>query len=248
MEKYKVSSARDDGSFVITDSYRKLYKILKSLKKSRGKIIHVVGAPGTGKSANIFHAIDEIGLKVYNVKFSLKSGNESSKEVFNKLFEDLQNDLGLKSKKDVYIKLSTYDAVLIADRFHDSHSFNPSEVGFSQWVDKAGFSAFYFYLLCIMEYLKNRKYFKNMNLMFQTAWKVHFNGKKYDTFTDFGFLSKIVLNILKLLFCVVEISYSKKETIEIVKMHVKDADTESIKRCIQKYGFKPRFICNALEK
>jgi len=72
-------------------------------------------------------------------------------------------------------------------------------------------------------------------------------GKKYDIFTDFGGFSKIITMVLKIFFVVEEISYSKKETIEIVRMHIEDADTENIKQQIQKHGGKPRFICNALE-
>ena len=37
------------------------------------------------------------------------------------------------------------------------------------------------------------------------------------------------------------------ETINIVKMHIETADEVMIKKYIQKYGLKPRFICNALE-
>jgi hypothetical protein len=248
MDKYKINSIDENKPFLITDCYIKLCKILKTLKKGKGNIVHVIGAPGTGKSANIFQAVNETDLNIYNVKFSLKSGDESSKEVFNKIFEDLAKDLGLKSREDIYRKLSEFDAVLIADSFHDSHIFSPKEFGFSQWTDKTGFRSFYFYLLCIMEYFKNRKYFKNMNILLQTAWRIRIRGKKYDIFTNFGFFSKIIINILKLFFRVVEISYSKKETFEIVRMHVEDADIETIKGCIEKYGCKPRFICHALEK
>jgi len=248
MDKYKVQSPEENNIFIITECYRKLCKVLKSLKTEKGKIVHVIGAPGTGKSANIFKAIHNTDLNIYNVQFSLNSGNESSKQVFNKIFEDIKNDLMLDSQKEIYKKLSEFDAVLIADSFHDSHILNPKNVGFSQWTDKAGFNAFYFYLLCIREYFKNRKYFKKMNLVFQTAWRVHIRGKKQDIFTDFGFFSKIIVSMLKIFFTVIEISYSKKETIEIVRMHIQNVEEEKIEQCIQKYGCKPRFICHALEK
>jgi hypothetical protein len=248
MDKYKVNSPDDCSVFMVTNCYKKLCNVLKTLKKGKGNIVHVIGAPGTGKSANIFQALGENDLNIYDVKFSLKSGDESSKEVFNKLFHDLANDLGLESRKEIYRKLSEFDAVLIADSFHDAHILNPKKVGFSIWTDRVGLGAFYFYLLCIIEYFKNRKYFKNMNIVLQTAWRIRIRDKKYDIFTDLGFFSKIIVIFLKLVFQVVEISYSEKETVEIVRMHIGDADLKNIKQCIQKYGCKPRFICHALEK
>ncbi|MGZ7116768.1 MAG: hypothetical protein ACXVHS_04865 [Methanobacterium sp.] len=248
MDKYKVQSLKENKAFLVTYCYRKLCKILQNLKKEKSKIIHVIGAPGTGKSANILHAINELKLNTYNVKLRLKSGDERSKEVFNKIFLDLESDLALKSREEIYEKLSEFDAILIADSFHDAHLKNPEDVGFSQWTEKAGLRSLYFYLLCIDEYFKNKKYFKRMNLIFQTAWRVKIRGKKYDLFTDFGFLSKIIVKIIKLFFVVVEISYSKKETIKIVRIYFEDADDDEIKRYIQKYGCKPRFICHALEK
>ncbi len=247
MEKYKVNSSDDNRFFLITDCYRKLYDILKGLKKSRGKIIHVVGAPGTGKSANIYRALNDLDLNVYDVKFSLKSLDSSSKQVFNRLFECLSIDIGLKSKEEIYEALSNYDVVLIADSFHDSHALNPNHIGFSKWTNHAGFKTFYFYLMCIAEYTKYRKYFKNMNILLQTAWRFYMRGKKYDIFTDLGLFSKILVNILKIFFDVVVIQYSEIETINIVRMYI-DADMGVIKKYIQKYGRKPRFICDALEK
>ena len=248
MEKYKVNSSDDNKFFLITDCYRKLCGVLKDLKKNRGKIIHVVGAPGTGKSANIYHALNDLNLSVYDVKFSLKSIDSSSKQVFSRLFECLSIDLRVKSKEEIYEALSKYDVVLIADSFHDSHILGPNYIGFSKWTNHAGFKTFYFYLMCIFEYIKHRKYFKNMNILLQTAWRIHIRGKKYDIFTDMGLFSKIFVNILKIFFDVVEIRYSEIETINIVKMYVENADIEDIKQYIQKYGRKPRFICDVLEK
>ena len=248
MAKYKVNSACDNELFLITDCYIKLCQILKSLKKDKGKIIHVIGAPGTGKSANIYYALNDLNLNAYNVKFCLKSEKATSKQVFDTIFEGLNKDMGVKSKEEIYKKLSEYDAVLIADNFHDFHNLDSNYVGFSKWTDHAGFKAFYFYLLCIAEYIRHRKYFKNMNIVLQTAWRIYIRGKKYDLFSDLGMFSKILVNMLKIGFDVAEISYSEKETIEIVKMHVEDANMESIEQYIQKYGCKPRFICDALEK
>ncbi len=247
MDKYKVNSYPDNGAFLITLSYEKLIKIFESLKTGKGRIIHVVGAPGTGKSINIFHGIEEASLKVYNVKLNLKSGDNSSKEVYNQMFHDLAADLGQESREELYEKMTRYDALLIADSFHDAHLFNANNIGFSQWTQRKGIRSLYFYLLAIKEYFKQRRYFKGMNLIFQTAWRVNFRGKKYDIFTDLGFLSKIMVKILQIFFEVVEISYTDKETIEIVKLYIPDAGDELIKQKIKIYGHKPRFICHALE-
>ena len=248
MEKYKVNSADDNELFLITDCYRKLCKVMESLKKDKGKIVHVIGAPGTGKSANIYHAISDLNLSIYDMKFRLKSADASPKQVFNTMFEGVGEDLEAGTKEEIYKKLSEYDAVLIADNFHDLHNLDPKYIGFSKWTYHAGFKAIYFYLLCIAEYIKHRKYFKNMNIILQTAWRIHIAGSKYDLFSDLGLFSKILVKILNIFFDVVEICYSEKEIIKIVKMHVKDADIESVKLYIQKYGHKPRFICDALKK
>ena len=248
MDKFKVNSYNDNIEFLVTNSYMKLVKVFETLKIKKGFIVHVLGAPGTGKSTNIFHAIKEANLVVYIVKLRLKTGNESSKEVFNKMFQDLKSDLGVNSKKEIYKNLSSFDAILIADSFHDAHILNPNVVGFSQWTNKAGIRSFYFYLLCIMEYLKRRKYFKNMNLIFQSSWRLDFKDKKYDIFTDLGLLSKIIVKVLKIFFVIIEIAYSEEETIEIVKLYVNDARVEDIKHYIKKFGYKPRFICQSLEK
>jgi hypothetical protein len=248
MEKYKVNSTGDNELFLITGCYIKLCQTMEGLKKKKGKIVHVIGAPGTGKSANIYHALNDLNFNTYNVKLFLKSEEANSKQVFNALFEGLSKELGVNSREEIYKKLSEYDAVLIADKFHDMHNLDPHYVGFSKWTYHAGFKALYFYLLCIIEYIKYRKHFKNINIILQTAWRVSIRGRKYDLFSDLGIFSKIIVGILKIFFDVAKISYSQKETIEIVKMHVKDADTETIRHYIQKYGYKPRFICDALEK
>ena len=52
---------------------------------------------------------------------------------------------------------------------------------------------------------------------------------------------------MRIFFEVVVISYSPQETFEIVKSHV-NADDKLIERYIEKYGYKPRLICQALEK
>ena len=96
------------------------------------------------------------------------------------------------------------------------------------------------------EYLKERREYKRINIILQTAWRFHFRGKKYDLFTDMGIFSKIVLAVMNTIFDVVVISYKPEETIKIVKNYVK-ADDKLIEHYIHEYGSKPRFICQALE-
>jgi Cdc6-like AAA superfamily ATPase len=246
MGHYKINSQSDNGVFVVTDSYKKLCKKFKKLKNSRGRIIHVIGAPGTGKSANIYAALEEMDLNVYDMELRLKDTETSSKEVFESIYTYLKEDLAEDSKNEIYRRLSKFDAVLFADRFHDSHLLNSDNIGFSVWTDHAGFRATYFYFLCITEYLRERKTYKGINIILQTAWRVYINGKKYDVFTDLGILSKFLVAVMRIFFEVVEISYSPNETIEIVKKHV-DADEKLIEHYIGMYGYKPRLICQAIE-
>ena len=86
MGKYKINSAIDNCIFVVTEPFLKLCNIFKTLKSNHGKIIHVVGAPGTGKSANIYDAIEKQGLNVYDVKSPIKDMNISSQKVFNGVY------------------------------------------------------------------------------------------------------------------------------------------------------------------
>ena len=58
-----------------------------------------------------------------------------------------------------------------------------------------------------------------MNVVLQTAWRIHVKSEKKDLFTDFGPLSRLIIGILALLFEVVEISYSMDEVVKIVKKH-----------------------------
>lgn len=248
MGKFKVNSGADNYKFQTTRSYKKLYQKLKELKNNKGQIIHVTGAPGTGKSANIYHALGQLKLKVFNVKFRISSADASSKEVFNAIFNDLRDDLHLKPGENIYNQLSQFDAVLIADAFHDAHLKNSTLVGYSQWTDNVGFKSLYFYLLCIKEYLTHHDDFKHINLVLQTSWRIYIRGKKYDLFSDLGILSRLLVFILRSMFTVVEISYSDKEVINIVKNHLPHTNDDLIKVYIKRYGYKPRFICHALER
>ncbi len=238
---------QDEDHFIITQSYKKLFTTFKKLKIERNRIIHVIGAPGTGKSANIHHAINELDLNIYTIKLGIPRRFAGPNEVFNMIFKDLKDDLKLNSRKEIYKRLGDFDLVLIADDFHDFHRQNSNVMGFSQWTDNMGFKAFPFYLLCIWEYLSHWKDFKNINLVFQSAWRIYIHGKKYDLFSDLGSLSRVFVFILKRFFTVVEISYSKEETIKIVKNQIARADNDDILIYIKKYGCNPRLIFNLLE-
>lgn len=246
--KHKVNSSRDNSVFLPTHCYKKTKKALKNLKKSRGNIVHIVGAPGTGKSTNIFKALDELDLNVYEISTSLSNPHARSQEFFTTLVNDLKESLRVDSKEEAYKKLSHFDIVLFADQFHDKHLLDDDVVGFSLWTRNVGFKSIHFYLICIREFLKYQKKFRKINIVFQTAWRVHFRGKKYDLFTDFGIFSHFILKILGKLSYVVEIKYTTSETINIVKAHFKDIDEKDIKECIKKYGCKPRFILQDLER
>ena len=246
MDNY-YDGSRDDEYFIITQSYKKLIRTLKKLKMGRNRIIHVIGAPGTGKSANIYHAINELNLNFYDVKLNIPNRTINSRKVFNIIFKCLKDDLKLESRRDIYKRLGEFDLVLIADHFQDSHRENPEVMGFSQWTNTMGFKSFKFYLLCIWEYLKHWDDFKHINLLFQTSWRIYIGGEKYDLFTDLGILSKFLVFTLKRFFTVVEISYSEEETIKIVKNYNPHVDENLILIYIKKYGHKPRFICNMLE-
>jgi hypothetical protein len=247
MVEHKVNSSSENSIFVRTKSYKKTEKAFKYLKKSKGHILHIVGAPGTGKSTNIYHGLEELDLNVYEVGISLSKSTAGSREVLKTVTKDLKKSLNVDSKEKAYDYLSKYDIVLIADQFHDAHIQNDGLVGFSLWTQHAGYKSAYFYILCIIEYLKYIKEFKKMNIVFQTAWRVRFNGEKYDLFTDLGVISKLALKLLGTVFCAVEIKYSPEETINIVKKHYKDIDEKNIQKCIDKYGCKPRFILKELK-
>lgn len=247
MENHKVTSLKDDKDFIVTKSFLALTKKLKSLKNTRGRIILVIGAPGTGKSSNIYHAIDTIGLNCYEPILLIDSMRISSKEVYNQIYEVLREDLHVKTDDEVFNELGKFDAVLIADKFLDSEYLDKSKIGLAEWTSNKTILSTPFYIIWIFEALRQRKAIKRINLVFQTAWTVKIRDFKYDLITDFGLFSRILLEILKSIFEVVEIEYSDAETIKIVKSYIKDIDKEEIMIYITKYGNKPRFILNDLE-
>ncbi len=247
MNGYKINDQEENQNFVVTKSYQNLLSTFQKLTDHRGSIVHVVGAPGTGKSTNIYAAANELGLNFYEAKLPLPSLDLNSRNVFDVMTESMKNDLGVKSHESLVDGLKKFDAVLFADKFHDYHLINEDCAGFSQWTDYAGFKSFNFYLICIYEYLKHRNDFKDVNMVLQTAWRIRRGGKKKDLFTDMGCLSRLVLALLEIPFEVVEISYSEEETINIVKSHLSDTTNDEVKHYIKKYGNKPRFICQAIK-
>lgn len=247
MDRHKVNSPDDNREFVVTEAYQKLYSSLKDLKNVKGRIIHVVGAPGTGKSTNIYEAINNLKLNVYDAGLILDSVDKNSWEVFQEFFKTLRDDMGVKNNEELCEKVALYDGILFADRFHDSQYICDGKAGFSLWVDNKGLKAFPIYLFFISHYLRNIFRFRRVNLIFQTAWKIHIKGVKYDLFTDFGLLSKFLIGFLRIFFEVVEITYTESEIMEIVKKRLPYADEKEIKLYINKYGSRIRFILQLLE-
>jgi hypothetical protein len=247
MNGYKIKDQEENQIFVVTRSYQNLLSTFKKLPDHGGRIVHVVGAPGTGKSANIYSAVKELGLNFYEAKLPLPSLDLTSQEIFKLMVESMKKDLGVRSNDDLFDCLKKFDAVLFADQFHDYHFVYEGCAGFSQWTDYKGFKSFNFYLICIYEYLKHRNDFKDVNMVLQTAWRIHRGGEKMDLFTDMGPFSRLAVLLLEIPFEVVEISYSEEETINIVKSHLSDTAVDEIEHYIKKYGNKPRFICQAIK-
>ncbi len=247
MENFKINCRDENENFIPTQSYQELLGSFSNLKKQRGLIIHVVGAPGVGKSANIYQASQDMGLEVYEASLILNNQNMPPRLVFDLTMDSMKQDLGVKTDRALYHQLKEFDMVLFADRFHDFHLINPDTVGFSQWSANKGWSAFPYYWYCLKEYLEQKNEFRDLNVVFQTSWGVHLEGRKRDLFTELGIISRISLSLLKIPFQVVEISYSPIETINIVKSHFRNVDEDRINKGIALYHCKPRFICEALK-
>ena len=247
MEDHKVISYKNTKKFIVTDSFLKLIKKFKSLENTRGRIILIIGSPGTGKSSNTYHAINTIDLNYYEPILLIDSTKTSSNDVYNQIYEFLYYDLFAKTKDEVFNEMSKFDAVLVADKFLDSQYIDKSKIGLAEWVKNKSILSIPFYLMFIFDTLKYRNKLKKINLVFQTAWTIEINGIKYDIITDIGLFSSMLQSILKKIFEVVKIEYTEDETIKIVKSYFKDVNIKEIRYYINKYGFKPRYILNDLE-
>lgn len=244
---YKVKSPHDNKDFIHTRSYNKIHRTFTNLKNHEGKVVLITGSPGTGKSSNVYFSLNELDLDVYEPTLLLEDINMSSSEVFNEFYQALRGELQVKTNEEVYKKVQVFDAVLLADKILDSEFLDENKVGISLWTLNKGFGAFYFYLKVFIEYLMNRKYLQNINLIIQTSLVFCFRGVKYDLLTDFYFISEIFIKILKIFFDVIRVSYTEEETLKIVKNNFKDIEEDDIKIYIEKFGCKPRFIFEALE-
>lgn len=247
MENHKVISSKDNDDFVITDSFLKLCAKFKELKHSRGRIILIIGSPGTGKSSNIYKALKRLNLNYYEPVLFLDNTKKSSLVIFKELIDGIKKDFGVKTKEELVNKFSKYDTLLIADKIMDSESLDGKKIGLGEWIKNKGLKSIPFYLILFFEYLINKMSLNKINLVVHTTWAIEIKGYKYDLITDFSVFSKILSLILKIFFEVVEISYSEGDTIKIVKKHFKDIDDKKIKFYVKKYGNKPRYILDALE-
>ncbi len=247
MENHKVISSSDNDDFVITDSFLELCQKFKELKYSKGRIILVIGSPGTGKSSNIYKALKKLDLNYYEPVLLLDNTKKGALGVFRELINGIKEDFGVKTKKEIINKFSDYDVVLIADKIFDSESLNERKIGLGEWIKNKGLKSIPFYLILLFKYVINKINLNKLNLVIHTTWTIEIKGYKYDLITDFSIFSKILSLILRIFFDVVEISYSQEDTIKIVKNHFEGMDDEKIEYYIEKYGNKPRYILDALE-
>lgn len=248
MASYKSESIEDEKFFIPTPAYLKLYNTFKQLKNEKRRFIQVIGSPGTGKSINIYHALENLDLDVHEPILLLNDLDGSSMGVFREVFNVFKKDFNVNSITDVYRKASQYDAILLADKLLDSEYLDQNKLGLSKWIEDRGIKSFYLYLLFILEYLKHRKDLKKINVILHHSPVIIIKGNKYDLLTDLGMLSKALKTLLGFFFELVEISYDELETIEIVKNHPQYKNEEQVKLFIRRYGNRPRLICQALEE
>jgi hypothetical protein len=248
MASYKVRSFQDCEYFIRTRSFLKLYPVLESLKNTRGRFIHVIGAPGTGKSANIYSTLALLDLNVYEAFLFLDSVKLTPDEVWEQFWATLMKDLGTENRADIYQQAAQYDLVLFADIFLDPEYVYEDKVGLGLWTEEHGPKTVTFYLRVLGEYLRHRKDLKEINIVTQTAWILKYRGVKYDLLTDFYILSWILVFLLQVFYEVVRISYTEDEVVQIIKNYDPHCNEEDIRYLIKKYGCRPRFILEALEK
>ena len=247
MNAFKVKSIKDESEFIPTMAYKKLYNTFLSLKNSKGRFIHVIGSPGTGKSTNIYHALDDLDLNVYEPVLKLESVKIGTITLFNEMFKVFKKDSQVKTRNEVYKKASEYDLILFADKFLDSEYLEKDKVGVSKWIEHRGIKAVTIYILLIIEFIKHKQDLNHVNVVVHHSMVIRYKNRKYDFLTDFGILSRIIRGILGIFFEYVMISYEESEIFEIVKNHPQYKNEEQIRSYINKYGNKPRLICKALE-
>lgn len=247
MSNHKVLSARDNKKFIKTRSFHELCQVLSNLKTSRGHFVLVLGAPGTGKSANIYRAVSLLDLEVYDA-FLFIDKDTPPYRVFKIFWESIITDMGVANKNEVYHKARSYDLVLFADPFLDSEYIDQNKVGLGLWTEENGPNTAPFYFRVLYEYLKHWRDIQKVNVVAQTSWVLKFQGVRYDILTDFGFLSRFLVFLLKQLFEVVLISYSPEELIKIIKNHPNAASETEIEGLIKKFGKRPRLIFEELDK
>lgn len=247
MDSFKSKSIKDEGIFIPSQAYKRLYNRFLSLKNDKGRFIHVIGSPGTGKSTNIYHALDNLDLKTYEPVLTLDNIDVSARTLFNEMFNVFKKDFRVKTRKEVYRKASNFDMILFADKFLDSEYLEKDKVGVSKWIEHKGIRALTIYILLLIEFIKHKHDLNHINVVVHHSMVIRYKGRKYDFLTDFGLLSRFIRGSLGLFFEYVMISYEESEIIEIVKNHPQYEDEEQIRKYIKIYGNKPRLICKALE-
>lgn len=247
MTNHKVLSAKDCRSFIETKSFHELCSVFKTLKRSKGHFILVLATPGTGKSANIHQALSLLDLNVHDAHLFIDADSKPE-DVFRIFWDIFKEDMDVKTKEEAYRKAGEYDLVLFADSFLDSEHIDPNKMGLGLWTEENGPSTFPLYFKVLYEYLKHYRDLKKINIVAQTSWIFKFRGIRYDILTDLNFISKVLIFFLKRLFEVVVISYTKEEMIKIVKNHSPGINDDKIEEYINKYGNRPRFIFDALDK
>lgn len=248
MEKFKVTCIEDNEIFVETNAFTRLLKEFRKLKTKKGKIINIVGSPGTGKSANIYHALNVLDLHIYDVELKLDSTDIGPFEIFQEFINTLKRDFKVKTKDDAYRRLSQFDMVLFADKILDSDYSSENKIALTQWLQKNRLKSILLYLRILYELLKYRTKLQRVNLIFHMTLTFEFGEKKYDVLSDFSLFSMLIKGILKLFFDVIEIKYDESETIEIINSHFQGVSKSQIRSYIKKYGYRPRYILQAIEQ